>query len=58
MPSSDTPNFSSPEEVTLALEKLAKLVGLSRTDPDAYRREVERMFPRSKTGAVGPRQPN
>jgi hypothetical protein len=40
---------SSPEELDLAFHKLAELVKLKRTDLEAYKKELERMFPGSKT---------
>jgi hypothetical protein len=50
----DKPKFSSPDEVTLALEKLAELVRLNRTDPEAYEKELDRMYPGSKTRDLPP----
>ena len=49
MRSPDTPEFSSTEEVRLAFQKLAELVKLRRTNPEAYNKELEQMFPGSKT---------
>jgi hypothetical protein len=49
MRSPDTPEFSSIEEVRLALQKLAELVKLKQTDPEAYDKELDRMFPGSTT---------